>query len=439
MKKNLLFIPALFFVLVIFAQSKSEPYKWSFTVEAGINQFDGDMTQFYNDLIPDAQLQLSYGGSAEYTFNPFIGLGVEFYHSPLSAKKGDMFFTSNMNYLNGYLSVNILNLLSKDMDTKWALYGTLGIGIAAYNSVFHTNNADAGTSTGIRLAQTIPVGVVWEYNFTKFLALGVKAQYRAHNKDNLEGNTLYDYKGVTNDFIELGTVQLRWKLKTSKREHVRNLNSRSFYYEDTMVPVLKAKAVVDSLQGTVDSLRRELDIVKPRIERIEAMLKNISVPAAQTPAAQTATGNYKKATRTTDYNDRAPEGKIKKPNAIKNTSENNKGETIQDTDIDNFGYVFFELDKTDLSADAYAVIKLVAEKMKTDPSLKLEIHGFADYVGDSDYNQRLSQSRSDVIRNVLVNLHGIDGDRITSIGKGKLANIKSATRMNRRCVFYFIQ
>jgi len=55
--------------------------------------------------------------------------------------------------------------------------------------------------------------------------------------------------------------------------------------------------------------------------------------------------------------------------------------------------------------------------MKTDPSLKLEIHGFADYVGDSDYNQKLSQNRSDVIKNVLINLHGIDGGRITSIGK----------------------
>jgi len=70
-----------------------------------------------------------------------------------------------------------------------------------------------------------------------------------------------------------------------------------------------------------------------------------------------------------------------------------------------------------LSDDAYAIIKLVAKKMKTDPSLKLEIHGFADYVGDSDYNQKLSQNRSDVIKNVLINLHGIDGGRITSIGK----------------------
>lgn len=431
MKKILLFIPALFFVPVIFAQPKPEPYKWSFTVEAGTNQYDGDMSQFYNDLIQNTEYQLSYGGSVEYTFNPFIGLGVEFYHLPLSAKKEDNFFTSNMNHLNGYLSVNILNLLSKDMDTKWALYGTLGIGLAAYNSVFHTNDADPGTSTGIRLAQTIPVGVVWEYNFTKFLALGVKVQYRAHNKDNLEGSTSYDYKGVTNDYIELGTVHLRWKLKTSKKEHVRNLNVRSFYPEKDMVTALQAKTVADSLQGTVDSLRRELDIVKPKIEKIEAMLSNI--PAQST---QTYTDNYKKTTQTTDYTDRAPEEKIKKSNILKNTSKIR--ETIQDTDDESFGYVFFEFDETELSDDAYAIIKLVAKKMKTDPSLKLEIHGFADYVGDSDYNQKLSQNRSDVIKNVLINLHGIDGGRITSIGKGRLTNIKTATRLNRRCVLYLL-
>ena len=50
--------------------------------------FDGDMTVYYNSLIPETSFHLSYGGSLEYSFNPYVGLGAEYYHLPLSAKRG---------------------------------------------------------------------------------------------------------------------------------------------------------------------------------------------------------------------------------------------------------------------------------------------------------------------------------------------------------------
>ena len=192
MKKHLLFIVLLFISCSTFAQLRkhSDKSNWSFTLETGINQFDGDMYQNYNSVVPNGDFHLSYGGSVEYNFTPVWGLGVEFYHLPLSAKQGNDYFTSDLNHFNAYLSINMLNLFSRDIDTRWGIWGTLGGGLAFYNSMIYGNNSTVGIPLKNGLAITVPVGAILEYNYTKSIALGFKLQYRSHNKDNLEGNLL---------------------------------------------------------------------------------------------------------------------------------------------------------------------------------------------------------------------------------------------------------
>ena len=83
------------------------------------------------------------------------------------------------------------------------------------------------------------------------------------------------------------------------------------------------------------------------------------------------------------------------------------------------------------------MIQLVAEKINTDPTLLLEIRGFADNVGNVEYNLKLSQRRAEAVKAVLVKKYRVSGDRIIANGKGKVLDVVGANRMNRRCNFYF--
>ena len=272
MKKNLLLILSVIFTTVGFAQGNVKANHWSASIETGLNLFDGDMTVYYSSLLPEANFQLSYGGSLEYTFNPYVGLGLEYYHLPLTAKKNNDSFTSKLNHYNAYLAINLLNIFNRKVNTPWAIYGTIGAGIATYASTYYVSNVAQTVNPETKMALTIPVGAMIEHNISNSIALGVKFQYRSHNKDNLEGNSAYDYKGVTNDFVTLTTLSLRWKFNSYKKQHVRNMNPDKFYYNDALAPALQAKIKTDSLQNEVNRLRKELDDVKPQLKEIEKTL-----------------------------------------------------------------------------------------------------------------------------------------------------------------------
>ena len=109
--------------------------------------------------------------------------------------------------------------------SRWGVWTSLGGGIAHYNSTLYKNDQKFDEIKD-GWALTVPVGLSIEYNISKSFALGLKIEYRSHNKDNLEGTNKKEadggenFKGVTNDFVSLGTLMLRWKAgKNSIKEH----------------------------------------------------------------------------------------------------------------------------------------------------------------------------------------------------------------------------
>ena len=79
-------------------------------------------------------------------------------------------------------------------------------------STFGDKPLATAKQTGLQafISITVPVGGLIEYNLTPSLAIGAKVQYRSHNQDSIEAAERYS--GVTNDFISMGTLQLRWFL-----------------------------------------------------------------------------------------------------------------------------------------------------------------------------------------------------------------------------------
>jgi outer membrane protein OmpA-like peptidoglycan-associated protein len=109
-----------------------------------------------------------------------------------------------------------------------------------------------------------------------------------------------------------------------------------------------------------------------------------------------------------------------------------------DESLDN---IYFDYDKWDLKPQGIAVLNIVVDELKKDPSLKVRLEGHCDDRGSQEYNLPLSDNRANECRKYLIN-KGISADRISTKGKGKVKptvpNDSEANRaLNRRVEVFF--
>ena len=80
--------------------------------------------------------------------------------------------------------------------------------------------------------------------------------------------------------------------------------------------------------------------------------------------------------------------------------------------------VLFDFNKASLQPASDAVLQPVATMMTKDKTLKLEVQGHTDNVGNDAYNQTLSEARAKAVVTWLT-LHSVAADRLTAKGYGK--------------------
>jgi outer membrane protein OmpA-like peptidoglycan-associated protein len=80
-------------------------------------------------------------------------------------------------------------------------------------------------------------------------------------------------------------------------------------------------------------------------------------------------------------------------------------------------HVEFPTGKATLIGDSASRLDVVVEYMTHKKSVRIEISGHTDNVGDPKANKALSQKRADAVRDYLVS-KGIDRARIESVGYG---------------------
>lgn len=101
--------------------------------------------------------------------------------------------------------------------------------------------------------------------------------------------------------------------------------------------------------------------------------------------------------------------------------------------------VFFEKNKAILSKESFDNLDQIAEVLKKNPELNVDIEGHTDNTGSAERNAYLSQQRADVCKNYLVK-KGIAAERITSTGYGDMKPIatndtEEGRAQNRRTEF----
>lgn len=80
--------------------------------------------------------------------------------------------------------------------------------------------------------------------------------------------------------------------------------------------------------------------------------------------------------------------------------------------------IYFDFDKTTLKNESFPELDKVVDFLKQNSSVEIEISGHTDNKGSDDYNQTLSQGRSEAVVSYLIS-QGIDGSRLTAHGYGE--------------------
>jgi len=101
--------------------------------------------------------------------------------------------------------------------------------------------------------------------------------------------------------------------------------------------------------------------------------------------------------------------------------------------------VYFDYDSNTLRADAMAILRENAEKIKQVPGVVIQLAGHCDERGTQEYNLALGERRALAVRQYLIQL-GVSGDRLITISYGKefpavLGSNEAAWAKNRRVEF----
>ena len=458
MRKKLFLLLFIIPTLCLYSQSKDFS-RWSITAEYGYNYFDGDINQNLTALLPASFREVTYGGTVEYAFTPAWGIALEYYYFPLQANNtvpAPVNITTLMHTSSLSATINFTRWIFPETKSPVSFNGTLGVGYSSYTTnpitvatgLPPTNVLLNETGGKVFQAATFPVTFYAEYNFTKPFALGAKIHYRAFNKDNLEGISSLNWKGVTNDYVAAGTVYLRYKFGSLKHDHLRNIRMQDYEPDPGLVLALQVKKEIDELKPRVDNVDKKLnDIDKKvvdlgkKVDELDSKLNELGPKVEKIEKWMLNDGPD------TDGDGVIDERDIE-PNTASNTPVDFWGKTLklpQIVDgkqtiqqfIEEIPAVYFDFDGIELDNAALIAISKVYARLKADSTIFVEVRGFCDSEGDSIYNMKLSRRRANVVKQELVKAWGINPNRIIANPYGKVLLPKMKYRPNRRCDFLF--
>lgn len=393
-----------------------EEAKWSLFLHGGFNVFDGDFNTNQGKEVKHCVSAPSVGLGVEYRFNPTWGLGVDYTFRQVGVTgntEGDKAQQNLSNLLKGfqheasaYLTFDLFNLFLPNATTKlFALNLIAGGSFVAYRNTNQTPVArSTKSSDGIKMnvpdfwknktatpdyQQAYPDGsdsrqmdkydyvggffggASFDFNVSRDIALGIRALYHFYGNDKVDGRTDV---GTNNDGVFDTELLLRWKIQAQKKSHVCNY-------------VNKAQ-IAHVAKDTVVVLQRDTVVM-------------------QVAKGDTTTNIY-------------------------NTSVTNV--TNPESEKENYYYVYFQTDHSDLSDESLVVIQQVADRLKGNPNLYVAVIGYCDNVGTATYNKRLGSDRAQSVMEELEMEHGIDAERMFAISKGIVVGKRSSSQYapNRR-------
>ena len=349
---------------------------WTLSLDAGFNSFDGDFgSEMKHPVwVPSAGLSL------EYNFTPMWTLGVgafyDWYRVWGDTEKGDnaeSLLDGMMVRAEAYLAFDLMAACYPRAKRKIFGLDLIAGGGAGWfkNDIYfpdatkgHTGSNEA--SHDEKFSKPYPfitAGALFYFNLGRVTSLGIKGTYSYYIKDVIDGRGEASVASKNNDGIIDVSLNLRFKLASVKKTHVKNIAS----YDAV------------ARWNEKEELRQKDTLVFSHTDTLYVIKEGGTATAA-----------------------------------------------VQTFREDDYFFIYFEHNKNSLDDNSLIAVQQLATRMKRDESLCAEIIGYADNTGAEDHNENLGVARAQNIRDELVEEHNIDPSRITYSSGGTIKGGRSA-------------
>ncbi len=173
-------------------------------------------------------------------------------------------------------------------------------------------------------------------------------------------------------------------------------------------------------------LQAEQDARQAELQRQQAEADRAAALAARQDAEQQAQQARGEAAKLQQEHDQLRAELQQQLNTVLQTRETARGLIVNMSDV------LFDIDKATLKQDAQVKLAKVAGIVLAHPELDLEVDGYTDSTGSSDYNEDLSERRAESVRSFLVE-QGVSPSNITAEAFGESNPVASNdTRAGRQ-------
>ena len=118
-----------------------------------------------------------------------------------------------------------------------------------------------------------------------------------------------------------------------------------------------------------------------------------------------------------------------------NVAGSQGGSGVNVKDLINNGYVnvYFDFNQTQPTDDSTSGINFLVKYLKANPSASADVVGYADEIGNSEYNANLSKQRATNVKQILVD-SGISASRLNVVGNGEDTSVNKDSKQARKIV-----
>lgn len=409
--KKILLITSMMAASCLFVQEASaQDYnKWSIEAAGGMHKPVRPMAKgYYTDTPSFAQFSLG----TRYMFNNRFGLKLDLGYN--SFKEGDGSSAYKSNYYRGTLQ-GVANLGSILKFETWT------------NSLGVLLHAGAGYS---QLKPKEPIDRANTDQMLNFIA-GITPQVKLGNR-----------VALNLDASIIGHVRQNYTFDGTKKTNTRGFNGYFTNFSAGLTVYLgkheqHADWVSDS--GVSNDLLEDLDsrISKIETDMIDSDQDGVPDYLDREPNTPSGVAVDTKG-RAIDKNENGIPDEIESAldarYARKGEAAAGSGGDIVERLIDE-GYVnvYFQFNSTKPETYSLEAINYLIKYMNDNPSAKAELIGYADEIGNPNYNKTLSEKRAKAVYDILV-ASGVSGDRLTYTGNGEDSSVDKSSSPARQLV-----
>ncbi|KQX09882.1 OmpA family protein [Flavobacterium sp. Root420] len=389
--------------------TKTEYNKWSIELAGGVNKPQRPMTSGYFTSLPSPYV-VDFGG--RYMFNNKFGLKADFGYNSFTGKNSSKDFDTKYYRANIQAVANLGRIMNFETWTNTiGILGHTGFGLAQLEDENSSvkdrmGNFMAGITGQIKLTNRI----VLTGDFTTILNAKQDDNFDAASVNNGAGFSGILFNGTVGLTVYLGKNEKHADWVIDNGNEIDDLKKRIEDIETSMLDTDK--------DGVADYLDEEPNTISGVIVNTKG--KSIDVNNNNIPDELES---YLSKT----YGKNSDKSPIVNDNDLVKNLVNN-----------NYVCTYFDFGKSNPTNVSTEGIDFILTYLRNNPAASVDIIGHADEIGKSAYNDKLSNSRANNVKNILIKAN-IAPSRLNIIAAGEDTSVdkdsEGARKLVRRVTF----